>query len=53
MTTQQQQALQALWDLASSVATPEQVKQVAEQFDIEPWQLEGFYFDSIEAWGDE
>lgn len=52
MTKTEQQAVQALWNLACSVATPEQIKQVAERFDIELWKLEGYYFDSIDAAGD-
>ena len=47
-------ALRALVDLAGGYcATPEQMLQIARQYDVEAWQLEGFYFDEMERAGDE
>jgi hypothetical protein len=53
MEKQMTAALAALWALAASIATPEQIKQVADQYEVEAWQLEGFYFDAVEQSGDE
>ena len=49
MTAQMKKAVQAVYDLASSVATPEQIKQVADEYEVEVWQLEGYYFDYVAA----
>jgi len=35
------------------IATSEQIAQVASKHDMEPWKLEGFYFDATETAGDE
>ncbi len=48
MTKEMQAALQELWTLASSVASPEQIQIVATKHDVEAWALEGHYFDEVE-----
>jgi hypothetical protein len=62
MTKQQKQeaarrnaALLALVEVARGygTATPAQVAQVAAEHDMEPWDLEGMYFDATETAGEQ
>lgn len=53
MTPKDKKAVARLWEIAANIATPEQILQVAREFDMEPHVLEGFYFDEIERAGDE
>jgi hypothetical protein len=46
MDKQVKAAVQALYELASSVATPEQM------FEVEVWAVEGYYFEYVELAGD-
>lgn len=48
-----QNAVAQLWLIAASIATPQQIKETADRFDLEAWQLEGAYFESIDAAGNE
>ena len=41
-------AVQALWDMAASDATPEQIREIATAYQVETWKLEGAYFEEIE-----
>jgi hypothetical protein len=52
MDKQVKAAVQALYELASSVATPEQMLEVAEKFEVEVWAVEGYYFEYVELAGD-
>lgn len=52
-TTPMKKAIRKLFELACTVATAAQIKQVAEEFDVEVWQLEGFYFDAVDASAEE
>lgn len=53
MTKQMKKALAALIEAASGYsATPEQVAQVAAEYEVEAWQLEGFFFDAAETAGE-
>jgi hypothetical protein len=53
MTKQMKKALAALIEKAEGYsATPEQIGQVAAEYEIEAWQLEGFFFDAAETAGE-
>jgi len=41
-------ALHEVANLGTGLATPEQILSVATKFDVEPWQLEGFYLDDCD-----
>jgi hypothetical protein len=47
MKAEMKAAVNELFEVAGGyeVATPEQILAVANAFSVEPWALEGFYFD--------
>jgi len=53
--TQRSAALAALVEVANGygTATPAQVLEVATRYEIEPWDLEGMYFDATETAGEQ
>lgn len=50
---QMQQAIKRLFEIGACDATPEQIAQVAKEFGVEAWALEGFYFDEVDRLADE
>jgi hypothetical protein len=43
-----QQAVAHLFEIGTTVATPQQILETANKFDVEVWRLEGFYLDAVE-----
>lgn len=48
-----QQAIAKLFEIANCSATPEQMLEVANEFEVEVWALEGLYLDAVDKLANE